>query len=155
MTTYKKPIISDEYMFKWEPEKKFLFFITQGAHASGIALKTLEDLQPSILEELKRKFATMKPAIGSVISVQERYVFIVSRKHYSSKHDLDLVKKALLTLEGKYVIALEDFPSIVDLVSKEFLQVGIKAATWKQEYLLGHEEIEWTPPTLTNLTLDL
>jgi hypothetical protein len=155
MTTYKKPIISDEYLWKWEPEKKFLFFITQGAHASGVALKTLEDLQPSILEELKRVVATMKPAIGSVISVQERYVFIVSRKHYSSKHDLDLVKKALLTLEGNYKIAYEDFPSIVDLVSKEFLQVGIKAATWKQEYLLGYEDVEWTPPTLTNLTLDL
>jgi hypothetical protein len=155
MATYKKPIVSDEYMFKWKPETKFLFFITQGAHASGVALKILEDLQPSVLEELKRKFATTKPAIGSVISVQERYVFIVSRKHYSSKHDLDLVKKALSSLEGNYVIAREDFPSIVDLVSKEFLQVGIKAATWKQEYLLGYEEIEWTPPARDNLTLDL
>jgi hypothetical protein len=155
MATYKKTIISDDYMFKWEPEKKFLFFITQGAHASGVALKNLEDLQPSVLEELKRVVATLKPAIGSVISVQERYVFIVSRKHYTSKHDLELVKKALLTLKGSYKLAIEDFPTIVDLVSKEFLQVGIKAATWKQEYLLGHEEIEWTPPTLTNLTLDL
>jgi hypothetical protein len=97
----------------------------------------------------------LKPSIGEVLSVQERYVFIVSRKHYSSKHDLDLVKKALSTLKGNYKIASEDFPTIVDLVSKEFLQVGIKAATWKQEYLLGDEEIEWTPPTLDNLTLDL
>jgi hypothetical protein len=155
MATYKQPIISDNYLWKWEPEKKILFFITQGAHASGVALKILEDKQPSVLEELKRMVATTKPAIGSVISVQERYVFIVSRKHYSSKHDLDLVKKALLTLKGSYKVANEDFPTIVDLVSKEFLQVGIKAATWKQEYLLGYEEIEWTPPTLDNLTLDL
>lgn len=155
MATYKKPIISDEYMFKWEPEKKFLFFITQGAHASGVALKTLEDLQPSILEKLRRDFANLKPSIGDVFSVEERYVFIVSRKHYSSKHDLGLVKKALSTLEGKYVIAREEFPAIVDLVSKEFLQVGIKAVTWKQEYLLGHEDVEWNPPTRDNLTLDL
>jgi hypothetical protein len=81
MATYKKTIIRNDYMFKWEPEKKFLFFITQGAHASGVALKVLEELQPSVLEELKRTVATLKPAIGSVISVQERYVFIVSRKH--------------------------------------------------------------------------
>jgi hypothetical protein len=155
MATYKKPILSNEYLFKWEPEKKVLFFITQGAHVSGVAMKTLEDKEPLIIEQLKRMIDGLKPSIGEVLSVQERYVFIVSRKHYSSKHDLDLVKKALSTLKGNYKIANEDFPAIVDLVSKEFLQVGIKAATWKQEYLLGHEEIEWNPPTLTNLTLDL
>jgi hypothetical protein len=155
MATYKQPIISNEYLWKTEPEKKILLFITQGAHVSGVAMKILEDKEPLIIEQLKRMVDGLKPSIGEVLSVQERYVFIVSRKHYSSKHDLDLVKKALSTLKGNYKIASEDFPAIVDLVSKEFLQVEIKAATWKQEYLLGHEEIEWTPPALTNLTLDL
>jgi hypothetical protein len=155
MATYKQPIISNEYLWKREPEKKILLFITQGAHVSGVAMKILEDKEPLIIEQLKRMVDGLKPSIGEVLSVQERYVFIVSRKHYSSKHDLDLVKKALLKLKGNYKIASEDFPTIVDLVSKEFLQVEIKAATWKQEYLLGYEDVEWTPPTLTNLTLDL
>jgi len=155
MATYKQPIISDNYLWKWEPEKKTLFFITQGAHASGVALKNLEYLQPSVLEELKRMVATTKPAIGSVISVQERYVFIVSRKHYSSKHDLDLVKKALLTLKGSYKVANEDFPTILDMVSKGFPEIEIKASVWKKEYLLGYKDVEWTPPATDNLTLDL
>ena len=155
MATYKKPIVSNDYLFKWEPEKKVLFFITQGAHVSGVALKNLENFNPIVIEQLKRMVDILKPSIGEVLSVQERYVFIVSRKHYTSKHDLELVKKALLKLKGNYKLASEDFPSIVDMVSKEFPEIEIKASVWKQEYLLGHDEIEWTPPSLDNLTLDL
>ena len=123
---YKVPNINPEYLFKWEPAKKILFFITQGAHSSGIALKNLENVQPAVLEQLKQMVSISKPSIGDVLSVQDQYVFIVSRKHYSSKHDLDLVKNALSTLEGNYKMSGEDFPDIVRLVRTDFTHIEIK-----------------------------
>jgi hypothetical protein len=128
------PNVNPNYLFKWEPEKKHLFFITQGAHMSGIALKNLQYVQPQIVEELVVLVNSSKPTIGSVIAIQD-YVFIVSRKHYSSKHDLDLVKNALHTLKGIYKMSNEDFPAIVDLVATGFPNVGIKTTSkWEDSH---------------------
>jgi hypothetical protein len=124
-----KPYVNPNYLFKWEPEKKILFFITQGAHVSGTALKNLEYIQPLIIEQLKRYVDGLKPAIGSVIPVQDNYIFIVSRKHYSSKHDLDLVRKALMKLQGIIKMSNEDFPDIVKLVSTEFTNIELKTTS--------------------------
>jgi hypothetical protein len=123
---YSKPYVSPDYLFKWEPEKNTLFFITQGAHASGTALKNFANVQPHILEELVSIVNSSKPAIGSVITIRN-YIFVVSRKHYSSKHDLDLVLKALNEISHLSIkMSNEDFPTIVDLVEKHFPAIEIK-----------------------------
>jgi hypothetical protein len=157
MATYKKPIISQEYLFRWEPERKFVFFITQGAHISGTAMKNLFEVNPQVVEKLQKLVAMDKPTIGTAIQVKDTgdYVFIVSRKHYSSKHDLDLVSSALAKLEGTYKMSNEDFPTIVELVSARFPNVDLRTSTKKQEHLLGYEEIEWTPPVAANIDIDL
>lgn len=127
----KAPSINPNYLFKWEPEKKFLFFITQGAHVSGTAMKNLNEVQPEVVELLVEQVNRIKPTIGTVIDIDyvSNYSFIVSRKHYSSKHDLDLVKSALAKLNGIYKMSNEDFPTIVELVTREFPNIEIKTSS--------------------------
>jgi sigma54-dependent transcription regulator len=127
----KAPSVNPNYLFKWEPEKKFLFFITQGAHVSGTALKNLNEVQPEVIELLVEQVNRTKPTIGTVIDIDyvSKYSFIVSRKHYSSKHDLDLVKSALAKLNGIYKMSNEDFPTIVELVTREFPNIEIKTGS--------------------------
>lgn len=118
--------VNPDYLFKWEPEKKFLFFTTQSAHMSGIALKNLENVQPQIIDELKSIVNSSKPSLGSVITIRERYVFIITRKSYNSKHDLALTLKALNSLNGNHKMSSEDFPDIVELVTTNCPWVELK-----------------------------
>jgi hypothetical protein len=133
------PNINKNYLFKWEPHKKTLFFITQGAHITGTAMKNLDEIQPNVVEKLKFEVITKKPTIGTVIVIETSatYVFIVSRKHYSSKHDLGLVKSALASLEGEYKMSNEDFPTITDLVAANFPNVEIKTTSrWEDSQVV-------------------
>ena len=156
MATYKQPIINPEHLFKWEPEKKILFFITQGAHVSGTAMKELNDKAPSVIDRLVKRVNEIKPTIGTVIHIQDagNYTFIVSRKHYSSKHDLDLVSSALASLDGNYKMFNGDFPTIVELVSTQYPSIELKRIVNQDELVIGYEEIEWTPPTVDTINID-
>ena len=127
--------INPEYLFKWKPEKKTLFFITQSAHASGKALKNLQEVAPSVLEKVQSMCADIKPDIGEVI-ILPMYVFIVSRKHYASKHDLDLVRQGLDKLkEHSIKMSSEDFPSIVE-IARNYPNIEIKSiSNWEHSIL--------------------
>ena len=156
MATYKQPIINPEHLFKWEPEKKILFFITQGAHVSGTAMKELNDKAPSVINRLVKRVNEIKPTTGTVIHIQDagNYTFIVSRKHYSSKHDLDLVSSALASLDGNYKMFNGEFPTIVELVSTQYPSIELKRIVNQDELVIGYEEIEWTPPTVDTINID-
>lgn len=105
-----------KYLFVWEPEKQTLFFVDQKGHKSGVAMKNLDYVQPSVIEELQKTLETPHP-IGSVITIRW-YTFIVSRKHYSSRQDLAATDAALATLSGPHKMTAEDFPEIVSLARK-------------------------------------
>lgn len=156
MATYKQPIVNPEHLFKWEPEKKFLFFITQGAHVSGTAMKELNDKAPQVIERLVKHMNEIKPTIGTVIHIQDagNYTFIVSRKHYSSKHDLDLVSSALATLDGNYKMFNGEFPTIVELVSTQYPNVELKKIVSKAEVVIGYVDVEWTPPIVATTNIE-
>ena len=145
MAIYKIPIINPEYLFKWEPEKKHLFFITQGAHASGVAMKELNELRPEVVELLVKRVNEIKPTIGTAIHIDNAgsFTFIVSRKHYTSKHDLDLVSSALASLSGNYKMANEEFPTIVDLVATKYPTIEFRKATKSADFIVGYTEHEW------------
>jgi hypothetical protein len=156
MATYKQPIIHPEHLFKWEPEKKYLFFITQGAHVSGTAMKELNDVSPQVVELLVKRVNEIKPTIGTAIHIQHagNYTFIVSRKHYSSKHDLDLVSSALASLDGSYKMFSGEFPTIVELVSTQFPNVELKKIINPSDLVIGYQDIEWTPPKVDTISID-
>jgi hypothetical protein len=157
MATYKQPIVNPEHLFKWEPEKKYLFFITQGAHVSGTAMKELNERQPSLLEQLVKRVNDIKPTIGTAIHIHSAgdFTFIVSRKHYSSKHDLDLVSSALASLGGNYKMFNGDFPTIVDLVSTRFHNVELRKILKPAEVIIDYVDVEWKPPKVDTVNVDL
>lgn len=126
--------INPDYLFKWEPEKKTLFFITQSAHASGIAMKNLQEVQPQVVERVQ-SLCKDKPSIGNIITF-DNYIFIVSRKHYSSKHDLDLVSNALDQVKDLSIkVSGEDFPTILGLV-KSYSNIEIRnISNWEHSIL--------------------
>jgi hypothetical protein len=156
MATYKKPIVNPEYLFKWEPEKKYLFFITQGAHVSGTAMKELNEKAPQVIDLLVKRVNEIKPTIGMAIHIQHagNYTFIVSRKHYSSKHDLDLVSSALASLDGNYKMFNGDFPTIVDLVATQFHNVELKKIVKPTEVIIGYQDVEWTAPNVDTINIE-
>jgi hypothetical protein len=158
MAEYKQPIVSDEYLFKWEPEKKILFFITQGAHITGEAMKQLDNFNPQLVEKLKAYVVSNKPTIGTVIDIKDHTncLFIVSRKHFSSKHDLDLVRSALASLgDSTYKIAREDFPTIISVVATEFPNIELKSPVWSDKFIVGYETRTWEPPSVADLSIGL
>jgi hypothetical protein len=156
MAKYKQPIINPEHLFKWEPEKKYLFFITQGAHISGTAMKELNERQPIVVERLVKRVNEIKPTIGTAIHIQDagNFTFIVSRKHYSSKHDLDLVSSALASLNGNYKMFSGEFPAIVELVSTQYPSIELKRIVNQDELIIGYQDIEWTPPNVDTISID-
>lgn len=157
MATYKQPIVNPEHLFKVEPEKKILFFITQGAHTTGTAMKYLFEVAPQAVEKLQKIVAADKPTIGTVITVKDTldYTFIVSRKHYNSKHDLDLVSSALASLpSGNYKMFNGDFPTIVELVATQYPTIELKRLVKKDELVIGYVDVEWTPPNVDTINID-
>lgn len=156
MATYKQPIVNPKHLFKWEPEKKYLFFITQGAHVSGTAMKELNEKVPQVIDLLVKRVNEIKPTIGMAIHIHNAgdYTFIVSRKHYSSKHDLDLVSSALTSLNGNYKMFNGDFPTIVDLVATQFHNVELKKIVKPAEVIIGYQDVEWTPPNVAIINIE-
>lgn len=157
MATYKQSIVNPEHLFKWEPEKKILFFITQGAHITGTAMKYLFEVAPQVVEKLQKIVANDKPTIGTVIKVRDilDYTFIVSRKHYNSKHDLDLVSSALASLsDGIYKMFNGDFPTIVELVATQYPHIELKRIVNQDELIIGYLDVEWTPPDVSTISID-
>jgi hypothetical protein len=157
MATYKQPIVNPEHLFKWEPEKQILFFITQGAHTTGTAMKHLFEVAPQVVEKLQKIVANDKPTIGTVIKVKDTLgcTFIVSRKHYNSRHDLDLVSSALASLDGGfYKMFNGDFPTIVDLVATQYRHIELKRLVNQDELIVGYYDVEWTPPDVSTINID-
>lgn len=151
MATYKQPIINPEHLFKWEPDKKFLFFITQGAHISGTAMKQLLDRIPEVVDLLVQRVNASKPTIGTALHLGHdgQFTFIVSRKHYNSKHDLDLVSSALASLSGDYKMFSGEFPTIVNLVTSQFTNIDLRKIFNHKDAVIGYNELKWTPSAAT------
>ena len=72
-------------VFKWEPHKRILFFITQGGHLSGDLMKSLAERNPQVLLELHQELAKDN-SIGRYFTLEnDRYGFLIVRKHYNTK----------------------------------------------------------------------
>ena len=103
------------YLFKYEPHKRYLFFVDSRGHKSGTAMKNLALVRPEIVDKLQKILVEFDATVGDIVNV-ERYTFIVVRKHYRNKTDLAATSRALDKLSKEtYKTTNEDFPEIIKL----------------------------------------
>ena len=101
-----------KYLFKYEPEKKILLFIDQKGHKSGEVMKHYDYIQPHIVERLQEVLAAHPHGTGDHIEIGN-VVFLITRKHYASRHDLSAVRSFLKDNTTPYKVSELDFPEIV------------------------------------------
>ena len=108
-------------------------------------MKELNELRPEVVELLVKRVNEIKPTIGTAINIENagNFTFIVSRKHYSSKHDLDLVSSALASLSGNYKMSNEDFPTIVELVATKYPAIEFRKSVKSADFVIGYTEHQW------------
>lgn len=88
-------------VFRWEPQKTTLFFLTQGGHLSGDLLKSLEYRAPQIVKEMQEELAKDN-TIGRYFELRGGiYGFLVVRKHYNSKPDAGQFASMLRSLPAR------------------------------------------------------
>lgn len=88
-------------VFRWEPHKTTLFFLTQGGHLSGDLLKELENRAPQIVKEMLEEIAKDN-TIGRYFELRGGiWGFLVVRKHYNTKPNADQFTSMLRSLPAR------------------------------------------------------
>lgn len=101
-----------KYLFTYEPEKTTVAFTDLAGHKSGIVMKAIDHVQPHIIEALQKHLAEGAAKVGDTILIRN-YAFIVSRRHYASRHNVDAVLAALMAMDGQLKISSEEYPEII------------------------------------------
>lgn len=104
-----------KYLFTYEPEKTTIAFTDFAGHKSGIVMKAIDYVQPDVIEKLQASLAERPAKVGDVIYIKT-FAFVVSRRHYASRHDINAILAALSSMDGQLKISTEEYPEIIDLL---------------------------------------
>lgn len=94
-------MIINQTIWKWEPEKITLFFISQTGHGKPL-VNDFEYIAPDYAAEMKAEVARDNTMFRVFSSRFPNYVFVIYKKHYNTRDNAAAIKEAYQKVRELY-----------------------------------------------------
>lgn len=94
-------MVVDQTIWKIEPEKITLFFITQGGHGKPL-INAFQHVAPEVVERLKENVKADNTMHRVFSFHKEHYVFVIYKKHYLTRDTVENIRTAFKKVREEY-----------------------------------------------------